>query len=98
MFKHSIELWSTPEQKKYWDNLMKENVVFGSYAQTELGHGTFVRGLETTATYDKTTQEFIIDSPTLTSIKYWPGASKLNCILASRMKKNHRRRIIKKIK
>jgi acyl-CoA oxidase len=76
MFKQSIDLWSTPEQKKYWDNLMKDNVIFGSYVQTELGHGTFVRGLETTATYDKATQEFIIDSPTLTSIKYWPGASK----------------------
>lgn len=26
--------------------------IIGTYAQTELGHGTFVRGLETTATYD----------------------------------------------
>ena len=52
---------------------MREHGIFGTYIQTELGHGTFVRGLETTATYDKTTQEFIIDSPTLTSIKYWPG-------------------------
>jgi hypothetical protein len=39
------------------------------------GHGTFVRGLETTATYDKTTQEFIINTPTLTAIKFWPGSS-----------------------
>ena len=30
--------------------------VIGTYAQTELGHGTFVRGLETTATYDLQTQ------------------------------------------
>ena len=52
---------------------MREHGIFGTYIQTELGHGTFVRGLETTATYEKTTQEFIIDSPTLTSIKYWPG-------------------------
>ena len=52
---------------------MKENVIFGTYVQTELGHGTFVRGLETTATYDKNTQEFIINSPTLTSLKFWPG-------------------------
>ena len=41
--------------------------------QTELGHGTFVRGLETTATYDPETQEFILHSPTLTSTKWWPG-------------------------
>jgi hypothetical protein len=30
--------------------------IIGTYAQTELGHGTFVRGLETTATYDRQTQ------------------------------------------
>lgn len=30
--------------------------IIGTYAQTELGHGTFVRGLETTATFDKQTQ------------------------------------------
>lgn len=35
--------------------------------------GTFIRGLETTATFDPKTQEFILDSPTLSSIKYWPG-------------------------
>jgi acyl-CoA oxidase len=32
-----------------------------------------VAGLETTATLDKATDEFIIHSPTLTSTKYWPG-------------------------
>lgn len=39
-------------------------IVFG-----QLGHGTFVRGLETTATYDPKTREFIINSPTTTSYK-----------------------------
>ena len=36
--------------------------------------GTFIRGLETTATYDPKTQEFIVNSPTLTSMKWWPGS------------------------
>jgi acyl-CoA oxidase len=45
----------------------------GCYAQTELGHGSFVPGLETTATFDRATQEFVINSPTITSIKFWPG-------------------------
>lgn len=38
--------------------------------------GTFIRGLETTATYDPKTREFVINSPTLTSMKYWPGGCK----------------------
>lgn len=45
-------------------------------SQTELGHGTFIRGLETTATYDHETGEFILNSPTLTSYKWWPGGCK----------------------
>ena len=47
--------------------------ILGCYAQTELGHGSDVLKLETTATLDKTTDEFIIHSPTITSTKYWPG-------------------------
>merc|ERR1719454_990907 len=37
-----------------------------------LGHGSNLRGLETIATFDKETDEFIIHSPTLTSLKWWP--------------------------
>ncbi|XP_074871003.1 peroxisomal acyl-coenzyme A oxidase 1 isoform X3 [Carettochelys insculpta] len=47
--------------------------IIGTYAQTEMGHGTHLRGLETTATYDPATQEFILNSPTVTSTKWWPG-------------------------
>ena len=38
--------------------------------------GTYIRGLETTATYEPSTQQFILHSPTLTSIKWWPGTCK----------------------
>jgi len=41
----------------------------------ELGHGSFVRGLETTATNDQETQEFELHSPTITSTKWWIGAA-----------------------
>lgn len=43
----------------------------GVYAQTELGHGSNVRGLQTVATYDKQTQQFVLNTPTLQSIKWW---------------------------
>jgi acyl-CoA oxidase len=42
--------------------------------QTELGHGTNVSALETTATYIPESREFEIHSPTLTSSKWWNGA------------------------
>ncbi|KAG6917134.1 hypothetical protein DXG01_003724 [Tephrocybe rancida] len=48
--------------------------ILGCYLQTELGHGTNVGQLETTATYDPVTREFEIHSPTLTSSKWWIGA------------------------
>ena len=47
--------------------------IVGTYAQTELGHGTFVRGLETTATFDGGADGFVLHSPTLSATKWWPG-------------------------
>lgn len=47
--------------------------IFGCYAQTELGHGSNVAGLETTATFDKSTDEFVLHTPTITATKWWPG-------------------------
>ena len=38
--------------------------------------GTFIRGLETTATYDPQREEFVLHSPTLASTKWWPGGCK----------------------
>jgi len=47
--------------------------IHGCYAQTEIGHGSNVAGLETTATLDTKTDEFVIDMPTNTATKWWPG-------------------------
>ncbi|XP_067666720.1 peroxisomal acyl-coenzyme A oxidase 1-like [Haliotis asinina] len=74
MFIPTIEKMGTEEQKQAWIPRAKRYEIIGTYAQTELGHGTFVRGLETTATYDPKNKEFVINSPNLTSIKFWPGA------------------------
>ena len=47
----------------------------GCFAMTELGHGSNVMGIETTATYDSTTQEFIINTPNNAASKFWIGGA-----------------------
>jgi acyl-CoA oxidase len=59
--------------KKYHEPASLLNII-GCYAQTELGHGSNVAGLETTATLDKTTDEFVIHTPNIKATKFWPGA------------------------
>ncbi|RVE50662.1 hypothetical protein evm_004694 [Chilo suppressalis] len=73
MFMPAILSLATTEQQEYWLSKAWDCKIIGSYAQTELGHGTFIRGLETIATYDATTKEFVLHSPTITSYKWWPG-------------------------
>ncbi|KAJ2913498.1 hypothetical protein MD484_g6924, partial [Candolleomyces efflorescens] len=64
---------STTLVQKYGP-LIASRGIFGCYLQTELGHGTNVGKLETTATYIPETREFEIHSPTITSSKWWIGA------------------------
>ncbi|KAG2782113.1 Peroxisomal acyl-coenzyme A oxidase 1 [Phytophthora cactorum] len=73
MFIPTLENQAGYEQQAKWLPLARDFKIIGAYAQTELGHGSNVQGLETTAVFDKETQTFVIDSPTLTSRKWWPG-------------------------
>uniref|UniRef100_A0A914D786 Acyl-CoA oxidase n=1 Tax=Acrobeloides nanus TaxID=290746 RepID=A0A914D786_9BILA len=61
------------EQQKDWLPKAENRAFIAAYAQTEMGHGTNLKKLETTATYDPKTQEFVLNSPTITSTKWWPG-------------------------
>ena len=73
MFRTSVEQFSNEEQRLKWMPKVINHDILGCYAQTELGHGSNIAALETTATFDQKTDEFVIHSPTTSSVKWWPG-------------------------
>ncbi|XP_011193063.1 probable peroxisomal acyl-coenzyme A oxidase 1 [Zeugodacus cucurbitae] len=73
MFTRALKNQGTPEQFEKFGRRANNCEILGTYAQTELGHGTYLRGLETRADYDRRTDEFVLNTPTLTSYKWWPG-------------------------
>ena len=62
--------------KKHRDKYLKAIGLLdlpGCFAMTETGHGSNVRGLETTATYDSSSDEIIVHSPNFESGKEFIG-------------------------
>lgn len=74
MFLITLRDQGTPEQHEKFLKHAEKYKFIGCYAQTELGHGSNVRGLETTATWNPEDKTFIIHSPTLTASKWWIGS------------------------
>lgn len=68
----AIDNLGTERHKKYVKPTMDLELL-GIYAMTEIGHGSNVQQLETTATYDPETQEFIINSPSPAAKKCYLG-------------------------
>ncbi|CAI2360613.1 unnamed protein product [Moneuplotes crassus] len=73
MFVTCIKYLASDEQKALWLSDAKKLKMHGCYAQTEMGHGSNIAGLETTATFDRSTDEFVIHTPSLSAYKFWPG-------------------------
>eukprot|EP01065_Artemidia_motanka_P037993 TRINITY_DN46877_c0_g1_i1.p1 TRINITY_DN46877_c0_g1~~TRINITY_DN46877_c0_g1_i1.p1 ORF type:complete len:749 (+),score=239.42 TRINITY_DN46877_c0_g1_i1:75-2249(+) len=71
VFMSTLRSQSSDEQQKKWLPLANRLAFIGCYAQTELSHGSNVRGIRTTATYDPAAQEWIINTPELGATKWW---------------------------
>mmetsp|Transcript_3645 Transcript_3645/g.9965 ORF Transcript_3645/g.9965 Transcript_3645/m.9965 type:complete len:707 (+) Transcript_3645:88-2208(+) len=75
LFLSAVQGQGEEDQISQW---VQDGLLFrlaGCFAMTELGHGSFVRGLETTATYDVEKEEFVINTPSITATKWWIGGA-----------------------
>ncbi len=75
LFGGAIENLGTERHHKAYVRRIIDLDLLGCFAMTETGHGSDVQSLETTATYDPATQEFVINSPTPTSRKDYIGGA-----------------------
>ncbi|KAF9408081.1 Peroxisomal acyl-coenzyme A oxidase 1 [Podila epigama] len=88
LFIPTLKTQMSDEQIKIWLPKAKNYEIIGCYAQTELAHGSNLRKLETTATYIPETDEFEIDTPTITAMKWWPGGlarTSSHCVIYARL-------------
>lgn len=60
----------TDRHRKYLKGIDDMSVI-GCFALTELGYGNNAVEMETTATYDPSRREFIINTPSTLAQKYW---------------------------
>lgn len=74
MFITTVREQASKHQQAHWMPLIESWRIIGAYAQTELGHGSNVRGIELEARWETDTKEFVLHSPTLTASKWWNGS------------------------
>ena len=68
-----IDISGSEEQKKEWVPRIQSGEIISCYGQTELGHGSDVQSLETTAVYNESDETFTINTPSVSAYKWWPG-------------------------
>ena len=78
LFAGSIQRLGTEyHHQKYLPDAASATLM-GCFAMTEIGHGSNVQGLETTAVYERETESFIIHSPSYSAGKNYIGNATLD--------------------
>ena len=77
LFSNAVRSGATSGQFAYWmsKGMLTVRNFYGCFGMTELAHGSNVAGLETTATLDENTDEFVIHTPHLGATKWWIGGA-----------------------
>ncbi len=82
LFGGAVENLGTERHGRYIQDIITLDLL-GCFAMTETGHGSDVQSLETTATYDVETQEFVVHSETPTARKDYIGGAAETATIAA---------------
>lgn len=83
LFGGAIENLGTARHHERYIRPLIDLDLLGCFAMTETGHGSDVQSLETTATYDPSTGEFVIHSPTESARKDYIGGAAAHARVAA---------------
>ncbi|MEV4206386.1 acyl-CoA dehydrogenase family protein [Nocardia salmonicida] len=82
LFGGAVENLGTERHRDFIKRLISLDLL-GCFAMTESGHGSDVANVETTATYDPATQEFVVNTPTPSARKDYIGGAAVHARMAA---------------
>ncbi|MDR2998668.1 MAG: acyl-CoA dehydrogenase family protein [Microbacterium sp.] len=83
LFGSAVLQLGTAEHHRKWLPGIMDLSIPGAFAMTEIGHGSDVAAVGTTATYDPETEEFVINTPFRAATKEFLGNAALHGIAAT---------------
>ncbi|XP_044271782.1 peroxisomal acyl-coenzyme A oxidase 3-like isoform X1 [Tribolium madens] len=81
LFKNTLTTLGTERHKKVLDAAWSGKIL-SCLALTEIAHGSNTKQMRTTATFDKNSQEFVINTPDFEAAKCWVGNLGKTCTIA----------------